>query len=135
MRARTLMIAGLIVVTTGLGLAACGGGGSKTTSSATTASSAPSNAGGAVTLSLATKDFMFVPTTLSAPAGKPVTVNIKNEGTAEHNFSITSLKVNKDLKPGESAVVTFTPPQPGTLQFFCEYHKTSNNMVGSLNVT
>ena len=134
MRARKWMTAGLIAATAGLVLAGCGGGGGSK-SSATTASSAASNAGGAATLSLATQDFKFVPTTLTATAGKAVTVTIKNNGQAEHNFSISSLSVDKDIEKGESQTVTFTPSQSGKVEFFCKYHKATKNMVGSLNVS
>jgi plastocyanin len=134
MRARKWMTAGLIAATAGLVLAGCGGGGGSK-SSATTASSAVSNAGGAATLNLTTTDFKFTPTTLTATAGKPVTVTVKNNGQAEHNFSISSLTVDKDIEKGDSQTVTFTPSQSGTVQFFCKYHKDSNGMVGSLSVT
>jgi plastocyanin len=134
MRGRKWMTAGLIAATAGLVLAGCGGGGGSK-SSATTASSAASNAGGPATLSLATQDFKFVPTTLTATAGKPVTVTVKNNGQAEHNFSISSLQVDKDVEKGATQTVTFTPSQSGTVQFFCKYHKDTQGMVGSLTVT
>ena len=128
------MTAVLIATTAGLVLAGCGGGGSKKAESSDTTAASPSGGGGA-TISLAAKDFMFDPTTLTATAGKPVTVTIKNEGQAEHNFSIESLKVNQDIEKGESKTVTFTPTQSGSIQFFCEYHKNSHGMVGTLTVT
>jgi nitrosocyanin len=131
MRGRRLVTAALIVATTGLVLAGCGGGGGeKKESSATTSAS-----GGGAKLNLTTKDFAFDPTTLSAKAGEAVTVTIKNDGQAEHNFSIESLKVSKDIEKGESQTVTFTPAQAGDVQFFCEYHKATKNMVGTLKVT
>ena len=137
MRARKWMTVVLIAATAGLVLAGCGGGSSsKAESTATsTASNTASSAGGGATLNVVTKDFMFEPTTLNATAGKPVTVTIKNEGQAEHNFSIESLKVNQDIEKGDTKTVTFTPTQSGAIQFFCEYHKASKNMVGTLNVT
>jgi len=124
------MTAVLIVATAGIVVAGCGGGGNKK-ASATCASSS----GNGATVNLVAKDFMFEPATITATAGKPVTVTVKNEGQAEHNFTITSLKVDKDIEKGESQTVTFTPTQSGTVQFFCEYHHISNGMVGTLNVT
>jgi plastocyanin len=137
MRGRKWMTAVLIVATAGLVLAGCGGGSSdkaKSDSSETTAAAA-SNAGGGDTLNLTAEDFKFNPTTLTGTAGKAVTVSIKNTGQAEHNFSISSLNVSKDVEKGESATVTFTPAQSGTIQFFCKYHKDSQGMVGTLNVS
>jgi len=122
----------LIIATVGLVFAGCGGSSSKSASSTATTAAA-SSGGGALTV--VTKDFMFEPATLNATAGKPVTVTIKNEGQAEHNFSIDSLKVNQDIEKGDTKTVTFTPTQSGPVQFFCEYHKTSHGMVGTLNVT
>jgi nitrosocyanin len=136
MRARRWITAVLIAATAGLVLAGCGGGGSSNSSATTegtTATSAASNAGGA-TLNLTTKDFAFDPTTLSATAGKAVTVTIKNNGQVEHNFSISSLNVDKDIEKGETQTVTFTPSQSGKVEFFCKYHKATKNMVGSLTV-
>src|SRR6476659_2371177 len=117
MRARRLTTIGLIVVVAGLVLAGCGGSDKKESSSDTTEMTTAA-AGGATT-NLVTKDFMFEPNTLTAKAGQAVTVTIKNEGQAEHNFSITSLNVNKDIEKGESQTVTFTPTSAGTVQFFC----------------
>jgi len=133
MRARRLTTIGLIVVVAGLVLAGCGGSDKKESSSDTTEMTTAA-AGGATT-NLVTKDFMFEPNTLTAKAGQAVTVTIKNEGQAEHNFSITSLNVNKDIEKGESQTVTFTPTSAGTVQFFCVYHKDSKGMVGTLTVT
>ena len=124
--------AALIIATAGLVIAGCGGGGGSKKASAT---GAASSGGGAATVNVVAKDFMFEPTTITATAGKPVTVTIKNEGQAEHNFSIESLKVNQDIEKGESKTVTFTPTQSGSIQFFCEYHKNSHGMVGTLTVT
>jgi plastocyanin len=142
MRARRLMTAGLLVVTAGLVLAGCGGD-DKTESTATTKGTTSATTGvgtGSVgapseALTVVTKDFQFEPATLTAKVGKQVTVTVKNEGQAEHNFSITSLNVNKDVEKGQSAVVSFTPTQAGKIEFFCEYHKASKNMVGTLTVT
>jgi plastocyanin len=132
MRARKWITAVLMAATAGLVLAGCGGGGSK---KAEATGAASSGIGGGATVNLVAKDFMFEPTAITATAGKPVTVTIKNEGQAEHNFTITSLKVDKDIEKGESQTVSFTPTQSGSIQFFCEYHKDSHGMVGTLTVS
>jgi plastocyanin len=130
MRTRRFLTIGLLVVAVGAGIAGCGGGGgSKKTASEKPASS---SSGGTT---IEAQDFKFVPNTLTATAGQAVTVTIKNTGQAEHNFSIESLKVNKDIEKGESATVTFTPTASGSIEFFCEYHKASKGMTGTLTVT
>ena len=104
---------------------------SKKSSSATSTSP---GGGASSTVQLETHDFSFSPTTIQATAGKAVKVTITNKGGVEHNFSITSLHVSKDVEKGESATVTFTPTQSGTLEFFCKYHVDSNGMKGSITV-
>jgi plastocyanin len=91
---------------------------------------------GSSTASVTAMDFRFDPTTVDVKAGSKVTVTLKNSGQAEHNFSISSLNVNKDLEKGDSTTVTFTAPSTaGDVQYFCEYHKDSKGMVGTLHVT
>jgi plastocyanin len=129
MRARRLVTVGMVLVAFGFVLAGCSSSSGKKTSST------GSTSGGATTIQLTAKDFAFTPTTIAAKAGQKVTVTFKNDGSTEHNFSISSLNVDKDAEKGASASVSFTPTQSGTIEFFCKYHKVSNNMVGSLQVT
>lgn len=115
-----------LVVPLAFGLVACG-------KSKKSSSSGSSNG---IAASVDAKDFEFSPTTLDVGAGQKITLTFKNTGAAEHNFSITSLKVNQDLAAGKTATVTFTAPSTaGDVQYFCEYHKDSKNMVGTLHVT
>ena len=123
MSTRRLCGIGLLVVAVGLGLSGCGGGGSKKTAA---------SSGGTT---IQTADFRFEPKTLTGKTGEAMTVTIKNVGSVEHNFSIESLKVNKDIEKGKSETVTFTPDKAGDIEFFCEYHKASNGMKGTLTVT
>ena len=106
-----------------VGLAGCGG------SSSTRPAGAP---GGP---SLTTRDFAFDPAGLTVKPGQKVTLTVTNKGQREHNLTIAEAKVNQDLEKGSTKSVTFTAPAAGTYQYFCEYHKASNNMVGTLTVT
>ena len=94
-----------------------GSGGSKTTSS----NAATSTGSGEVKLGMV--DDKFQPTTITGKAGSTVKVELKNNGRNEHNFTIESQKVDKDVEAGEDATVTVKIPASGTVQFFCEYHK------------
>jgi plastocyanin len=115
-----------LVVPLALGLVACG----------TSKKAATSGSSHAMAVSVDAKDFEFSPTTLSVGTGQKITLTFKNTGSAEHNFSIASLKVNQDLAAGKTATVTFTAPSSaGDVEYFCEYHKASKNMVGTLHVT
>jgi len=80
-------------------------------------------------------DFKFQPATLNVKPGEAVTVTFKDGGSAPHNFSITSLNVSQDAEPGGTKTVRFTAPTAsGDVEFFCRFHKASQNMTGTLHV-
>jgi plastocyanin len=79
-------------------------------------------------------DYYFEPTVLKGKPGAHVTLELKNEGKVEHNFSIDSEAIDKDVEAGESATVTVTIPRSGELSFYCKYHK-SRGMAGALAAT
>ncbi len=68
--------------------------------------------------------FYFDPSCVKSSGGT-LNVTIKNVGNVEHNFSIKSLNINKDIEKGESVTVSVKLPTSGVLQFFCEYHHAS----------
>ena len=77
--------------------------------------------------------FYFKPTVLTGSANQSLKLEIKNEGTAEHNFTIESLGVNVNIQPGQSQEVTVKFPGSGTVEFFCSFHR-SLGMAGELEV-
>ena len=79
-------------------------------------------------------DYYFEPTVLKGKPGQKVTLELKNEGKTEHNFSIDAQKIDKDLEPGKSAMVSVTIPQSGQISFYCKYHK-SRGMAGALQAS
>jgi plastocyanin len=78
-------------------------------------------------------EYYFSPTILKGSAGGKLTLELSNEGSALHNFSITDQGISQDVPSGTKAEVTVTFPQSGTLVFFCKYHQTLG-MVGALEV-
>jgi plastocyanin len=76
-------------------------------------------------------DFYFEPTVLKGKPGQRVTVELENEGKVEHNFTIDSQGIDKDLEAGEDAKVTVTIPKSGLVSFYCKYHKNMG-MAGAL---
>ena len=125
MRVKTTVSVVLLALASIFGLQACG---------SSSKSSAKAKAANGATLEA--YDFRFDPKTLTAKAGEKVTLTFKNEGKAEHNFSVTSLAVDRDAESDATQTVTFTAPgSAGDVQFFCKYHKDSYNMVGTLHVT
>jgi plastocyanin len=81
---------------------------------------------------LVAQDFSFDPTTLDLPAGEEVTVTLTNEGEAEHSFTVEDLDVETEAEGGESAEVSFTAPEEGTVEFHCKYHP--DQMTGEISV-
>ncbi|HYN87783.1 MAG TPA: plastocyanin/azurin family copper-binding protein [Ardenticatenaceae bacterium] len=131
-------------------LAGCSGG-----------ESAPaSGSSGAVTpaqvVEVVGTEFAFAPNTITVEAGQPTSVNLKNEGAIEHDWSVLEIEARDvDSTPdaaghqhsgavptlhtaaqsGQTGQVTFTVEQPGTYEFYCSVpgHKEAG-MVGTLVV-
>jgi plastocyanin len=110
--------------------ASSGGGGYGSGASKTTKTTAVSS-GGSGEIKLGLADDMFQPKAITGKAGSTVKVELKNTGQNEHNFTIDSQKVNKDVEAGEDATVSVKIPASGSVQFYCEYHK-GLGMVGTV---
>jgi plastocyanin len=78
-------------------------------------------------------DYYFEPTVLRGKPGSKVKLELENEGSTEHNFSIDSQSVDQDVEAGEDAKVTVTFPKSGVLSFYCKYHR-DKGMAGALAV-
>ena len=102
-------------------------------------------------------EFQFTPRTITLTVGQPVTLNIQNQGKADHNLSSDDLPLtnitytkadnstqdlsryvstnvlNADALSGHTSVVTFTPSRAGTFGFFSE-DEESLGMVGNFVV-
>ncbi len=77
--------------------------------------------------------YFFKPTILQGSGGQSITLEIKNDGSVPHNFSITSMNVNVTVEPGASQEVKVTFPQTGTVEYFCSFHHALG-MAGELSV-
>jgi len=124
--------------------AACGGGSKKAASTeesgggTTTIGGVSANDHGTKSVSGTTEveldDYYFEPTVLKGKPGTKVTLELKNEGSVEHNFSLAAQGIDKDLEAGETAKVAVTIPKSGEISFYCKYHK-SMGMAGALEST
>src|ERR671919_1765072 len=82
-----------------------------------------SNGGGeAQSIEITAANFAFDPTTIEAHPGQEIEVTLANEDDAEHSFTITDLDVEVEAAGGESADVSFSAPDSGSVEFFCKYH-------------
>jgi plastocyanin len=84
-------------------------------------------------------DNRFSATRMGVPANQPVTVVVRNNGQALHNWHVQNVRatngqeVTTPLMPGgQSQTVTFTISQPGTYNFICDVHPVE--MRGTLVV-
>lgn len=105
------------------------------------------------TLSVDMNEFTFKPNAFSVPAGRLVTLNLKNSGTLEHNWVLLKAGVQvaapfdptqeagvfwkQSLMPGESGTYQFTAPtEPGAYQVICTTAgHLEQGMTGTLTVT
>ena len=119
---------------------ACGGddvtpGGTGTTPPAGSPSTSPLNNKGTADATTATEDFeveldnegsenYFKPTFIKVKPGQVLKLELKNEGSNPHTFTITSLQINKEVASGQRDTVTVTFPAAGSADvgFFCSFH-------------
>lgn len=117
--------------------ASCGGddegGGTVTVGGETANDHGGQDVSGEGELDLELDDFYFSPTVITGTAGGTLTLHLENEGSTEHNFSVTDQGIDQDVENGEKAEVSVTFPDSGTLVFFCKYHQDMG-MRGALEV-
>jgi uncharacterized cupredoxin-like copper-binding protein len=110
-------------------------------------------AGPSTTLDVQMTEFAYTPTTFAIPAGKEITLNLKNNGKVVHEFVIIKLgeKVTlpfddddearvyweQEAQAGETVSVKFTAPsEPGTYTIVCgQPSHMEAGMVGTLTVS
>ena len=138
-----VVIAGLCLV-----FAAAGCGGSSSSSGDESESTTSTTIGGTQVESHGTKDvssesgkveielydYYFEPTILKGKAGQKVELELKNEGSAAHTFTLAEQSVNKEIQPGDETETEVTFPQSGQLKFVCTFH-LSQGMIGALQTS
>jgi plastocyanin len=76
-------------------------------------------------------DYYFKPTVLQGRPGSTVTLELKNDGSVEHNFTVSGQNIDENIQPGSSVKVSVTIPKSGAVSFFCKFHE-SMGMAGAL---
>jgi predicted lipoprotein with Yx(FWY)xxD motif/uncharacterized cupredoxin-like copper-binding protein len=124
-----------VAIVAGGALVACGGGGGDNAAKTVQIGSLKANDHGTKDISSASDveievdDFYFNPTFIKGKAGEKVTINIANDSNTLHNFSVTSLSIDKDIAAKGKTTVEFTFPASAVVLFMCKYH-TGSGMNG-----
>ena len=116
----------VLLVTAALLAAACGGDDDDS------GNGDGSGGGEAQSVEVTAANFAFDPTTIEAEPGQDVTVTLVNDDEAPHTFTVEDLDVSVEAQGGESAEVTFTAPDSGSVGFMCEIHP--EQMTGEISV-
>ena len=77
---------------------------------------------GSDAVEVAQHDDAFEPETLHLEAGTEVDIEVRNEGSDDHNFTIDALNLSTGtIEPGHVMTATFTLPS-GTTEYHCTFH-------------
>ncbi len=72
-------------------------------------------------MSVILDSYAFRPSQVIVEAGKPVEVTLTSiTMLTPHNFIIDALAVQTEVGAGKTAVLTFTPTQPGMFPIYCD---------------
>ncbi len=147
---RKVLTAAALIVAVALGLSACGSSSSRSSKTAPSTTKAAAKApvtlsgtvnnkgtkdvsskGSTASVDLDLYNFYFEPTFVKAAPGQKLTVELHNEGSVPHTFTVPSLNIDKEVQPDAKTAVTVTVPTSGTVPFSCRFHK-DNGMQGAI---
>jgi plastocyanin len=74
------------------------------------------------TVTITLKDNRFQPAEPHAPAGKPITIVVKNLNPAPAEFESNMLRVEKVVTAGGTITIKIRPLGPGRYRFFNDFH-------------
>ena len=81
----------------------------------------PVGSDGVQRVSVILDSYSFRPYHVIVEAGKPVELTLTSVTMlTPHNFIIDALSVKEEVGAGKTAVLTFTPTQPGTFPVYCD---------------
>jgi hypothetical protein len=75
-----------------------------------------------VTVHISLKDHHFQPSEPHGPAGKPITIIVKNLDPAPAEFESNMLRVEKVVTGGGTITMRIRPLEPGRYRFFDDFH-------------
>ena len=74
-------------------------------------------------VSVTLKDHKFSPAEPTAPAGKPIIIEVSNLDSTPSEFESKTLRVEKVVPGGGKIAVQIRPLGPGRYRFFDDYHE------------
>jgi hypothetical protein len=77
----------------------------------------------AARVSVTLKDHKFSPAEPTAPAGKPIIIEVSNLDSTPSEFESKTLRVEKVVPGGGKIAVQIRPLGPGRYRFFDDYHE------------
>jgi hypothetical protein len=77
----------------------------------------------AARVSVTLKDHKFSPAEPTAPAGKPIIIDVSNLDPTPSEFESKTLRVEKVVPGGGKIAVQIRPLGPGRYRFFDDYHE------------
>src|ERR1035441_9686641 len=82
-----------------------------------------------VTVQISLKDHRFQPAEPHAPAGKPITIIVKNLDPAPAEFESNMLRVEKVVTGGGTITLRIRPLEPGRYRFFDDFHQETQGYL------
>jgi len=135
-RNRTVVLAFLLVMT--LVVAACGSNAEEPSTATGAGGAQAAGSGEPTSFDVVLTEFATTPDAISAPEGKDLTFNVKNEGQAPHTFAIEAGEktfITPTIEAGASATLDVTALGAGDYKIICTVpgHEQAG-MVGNLTV-
>jgi hypothetical protein len=82
-----------------------------------------------VSLSTTIKNKTFQPSTLKAPANRPIAITVHNADGAAAEFESRTMRVEKVVPAGGSIVVNVKPLVPGSYGFFDDFNPSNQGTL------
>jgi len=86
---------------------------------------------GLAELHLEADEYYFEPAFLRGTPGQKLKLEVENESSTLHSFTIPEQKLDMDIPPKGKVVVEVTFPPSGLVRFFCRFH-SALGMEGEL---
>jgi len=80
-------------------------------------------------VSITLENHKFSPAEPTAPAGKPIVIEIVNQDKTPAEFESKPLRVEKVVPGGDKITVRIRPLKPGRYRFFDDYHESTEGFL------